>query len=78
MNFWFFKELVDWTPWETVFRDRGEESWQLFNVTFFKAQVELSIPTFKKLIREGRSPAQPSEDHLVRLKHRREMLRQQK
>lgn len=69
---------MDWTPWETVFRDRGEEGWKLFNVIFFKAQEELSIPMFKKSVREGRSPAWPSEDHLVRLKDRREILRQQK
>jgi len=47
-NFQLFNELMDDISWETAVRDKGaEESWQLFQDIFLRAQ-ELSVPTCKK------------------------------
>ncbi|KFQ63779.1 hypothetical protein N334_06073, partial [Pelecanus crispus] len=77
-KFQLFEELLRRTPWETVLRDRGmEQSWQMFKVTFHRAQ-ELSVPKCKKSGKEGMSPAWLSRDMLVKLKSKRELHRQWK
>jgi len=77
-KFHLFKELVNKTPWETALRDKGtEKSWQIFKDTFHRAQ-ELSIPRHKKSGKEGKRPAWPSRDLLVKLKGKTEMHRQWK
>ena len=72
-NFQLVKELVDGTPWETALRDKGaEQSWQIFENIFLRAQ-DLSIPMCKKSGKEGRRSAWLSEDLL---KCKKEMHRQ--
>lgn len=75
-NFQLFKELVDVTSWETALRNKeAEHSQQLFKDIFLKAQV-FSIPMYKKLGKEGRTPAWLSKDLLVKLKCKKEIHRQ--
>ncbi|KFZ50921.1 hypothetical protein N321_00760, partial [Antrostomus carolinensis] len=65
-------------PWETALKDKGaEQSWQIFKNDFHRAQ-ELSIPRCKKLGKEGKRPAQQSQDLLVKLKGKVELHRQWK
>jgi len=53
-NFQLFKELVSWTPWETVLRERGaEQSWQILKHALHREQ-ELSVPRCKKSGKEGK------------------------
>jgi len=46
-NFQLFKELVSRTPWETVLRDRGEQTWQILKDAFHRVQ-DPSVPRCKK------------------------------
>ncbi|KFM11756.1 hypothetical protein AS27_15251, partial [Aptenodytes forsteri] len=56
-NFQLLKELVNRNHWKTALRDEGaEQSWQIFQDTFHRAQ-ELSIPRCKKSGKEGKRPA---------------------
>ncbi|KFP65292.1 hypothetical protein N322_12895, partial [Cariama cristata] len=77
-NFQLFKDLVNRTPWETALRDnRAEQSWQIFKDAFHRAQ-KLLIPRCKKSGKEGKRPAWLSQDLLVKLKGKKEMLKQWK
>ncbi|KFQ15609.1 hypothetical protein N330_03315, partial [Leptosomus discolor] len=77
-KFQLFEELVNKTPWETAFRDKGvEQRWQIFKNAFHRAQ-ELSIPRCKKSGKEGKRPAWLSRDLLVKLKGKLEWQRQWK
>ncbi|KFV69128.1 hypothetical protein N307_09661, partial [Dryobates pubescens] len=63
-----FKELVKRIPWETALRDKGaEQSWWIFKDALCRAQ-KISIPTSKKLGKEGKRPPWLSCDLLVKLK----------
>jgi len=54
VKFQLFKELVSRNPCETILRGRGaEQSWQIFEDTFQRAQ-ELSVPRCKKSGKEGK------------------------
>ncbi|KFQ90119.1 hypothetical protein N337_04750, partial [Phoenicopterus ruber ruber] len=78
VNFQRFQELVNRPPWETALRDKGaEQSWQIFKEAFHRAQ-ELSIPRCKKSGKEGKRPTWLRRELLVKLKGKREMVRQRK
>ena len=41
VNFQFFRELVNKTPWETVLTGKAaEQSWQIFKEAFFRVQEQ--------------------------------------
>lgn len=78
VNFQLFKRLVAGTSQETALRNKeAEETWQLFKDIFLRAQ-ELSVPTCKKSVKEGRTPACLSKVLLVKLIYTRAMNTQWK
>lgn len=57
VKFYFFRELVNKTPWESVLKDQKvEQIWQIFKEAFTCAQ-ELSITRCRKSEKEGHRPA---------------------
>ncbi|KFV48258.1 hypothetical protein N328_03880, partial [Gavia stellata] len=77
-KFQLFKELVNRTPWETAFSNKGaKQSSQIFKDAFHRAQ-EFLIPRCKKSGKEGKRWAWLSQDLLIKLKGKKEMNRQWK
>lgn len=56
VKFQFFREIVNKTPWETVFGKGAEQSSQIFKEAFLRAQ-ELSIHRCSTSGKEGKRPA---------------------
>ena len=74
---WFLCNTINYGTKSKRMLLKTEQSWQVFKDVFHRAQ-ELSIPKCKKSGREGKRPAWPRQEMLVKLRKKRELHRQWK